>query len=131
MAATKVSQSITAAQTCLLIIDSQLGVSHPTYWGTARSNPAYEDNVVRLITAFRSTLGPSIIHIFHSSIKPGSALRPDNTYVYASAPGFRGVDINPIHVPQGDELVLEKSLNSAFVGPCGEELVKTLRERGV
>lgn len=68
--------------TALVLIDNQAAFTHPTYWGTSRSNPAYETNLASLLHAFRTarktnpTLPLEIIHVFHSSPSPTSPLHP-------------------------------------------------------
>ncbi|KAL4882359.1 Isochorismatase-like protein [Aspergillus karnatakaensis] len=122
------------APTALLLIDNQKAFgltspSTPCHWGTARSNPSLEANLTALITAFRAAKAkaPSssleVIHVFHSSILPDSALHPSAN---------NGINIQPLPfaAPLADdsETVFWKSVNSAFIGTGLESY---LRARGI
>jgi nicotinamidase-related amidase len=89
--------------TVLLPIDMQQAFDDPAF--PPRCNPACDRNGLALLAAWRSR-GMAIIHVRHDSVESGSKLRP-------SAPGnaFR-----PGFGPQGDEPVLAKSVNAAFIG---------------
>jgi len=104
----------------LLVIDNQQGFSHPTHWGPARSNPAYEENIKQLLKAFRAKQNPSplIIHVFHSSLDPTSQL-------HSTSPG---INCYQFAAPEPNEPVIWKSVNSAFIGTNLEHL---LREKEV
>ena len=87
----------------LIIIDVQKGFDEP-YWGQ-RNNPEAEENIARLLAAWRRT-GRPIYHIQHQSTEPNSTLRP----------GYVGSEIKEIVSPIGPEPVLQKHVNSAFIG---------------
>jgi nicotinamidase-related amidase len=87
----------------LIIIDVQQGFDEPI-WGQ-RNNPQAEENIARLLTAWRRTQCP-IIHIQHLSRQPDSTLHPDHP----------GSAIKPIVQPLPGEPVIQKSVNSAFIG---------------
>ncbi|KAI8814027.1 putative isochorismatase family hydrolase [Cladochytrium replicatum] len=111
--------------TCLLVVDVQEGLNHPTYYGSSRSNPSFVSNLSRLIAAFRSaaTAKPSsftIIHVHHHSRWPESPLHLINNPA--------GVAPMACSKPEADELVLTKDVNSAFIGT---QLEAVLKERGV
>ncbi len=89
--------------TTLLIIDVQQGFDDPC-WGR-RNNPGAEDNIARLLDAWRDTSRP-IIHVRHLSNEEGSPLRP----------GQPGYAIKDAARPLPGEPVVEKSVNSAFIG---------------
>ncbi|OKL63461.1 hypothetical protein UA08_02074 [Talaromyces atroroseus] len=125
-------QPLTFTQpTALVLIDNQVGLKHPTHWGPARSNPSYEANTAALLEAFRSArqrspASPSkvpihIVHVFHSSLSPDSALHPSNPE-----------QIQPLDfatpATDGSEPVFWKCVNSSFIGTGLEAF---LRENGV
>ena len=98
----------------LLIIDVQKGMDEPV-WGQ-RNNPQAEENMVRLLTAWRRTDRP-VFHVQHLSLSPTSPLR-------ASQPGSA---IKEAVRPRPGELLFQKHVNSAFIGT---DLEQQLRERG-
>ncbi|KAI8800644.1 putative isochorismatase family hydrolase [Cladochytrium replicatum] len=111
--------------TCLLVIDVQEGVNHPTYYGTSRSNPSFESNTSKLLAAFRAADSSkhqafTIIHVHHHSRFPDSPLHLTNNPA--------GVAAMACSKPEGDELILIKNVNSAFVGTGLEDVLKS---RGV
>jgi nicotinamidase-related amidase len=87
----------------LIIIDVQQGFDEPI-WGQ-RNNPQAEENIALLLTAWRSSKRP-IIHIQHLSRQPDSTLHPDHP----------GSAIKPIVQPLPDEPIIQKNVNSAFIG---------------
>jgi nicotinamidase-related amidase len=89
--------------TALIIIDVQHGFDDPS-WGP-RNNPGAEAAMGRLLAAWRAAKRP-IFHVQHLSRNPKSPLRP----------GQPGVDIKREVAPQGDEPVIQKHVNSAFIG---------------
>lgn len=99
----------------LLVVDVQNGFDDPA-WGQ-RNNPGAEENVARLLAAWRRTARP-IVHVRHLSRRPNSPLRP----------GQRGAELKAVAAPRGDEPVVEKEVNSAFIGT---DLETRLRDRGV
>lgn len=101
--------------TTLLLIDVQKGFDDPV-WGR-RNNPQAETNMATLLHAWRETERP-IIHIQHCSRNPRSPL-------HSSSPGNSIKDL--VH-PQGEEPVLQKSVNSAFIGT---DLEARLRRDGI
>jgi nicotinamidase-related amidase len=90
-----------SARVARVPIDYQRGFRDPR-WG-ARNNPGAEDNALRLIAAFRAA-GLPIFHIRHLSQTPGSPLNgPGAVFL----PGF---------APQDGEPLIEKAVNSVFIG---------------
>ncbi|KAI8813137.1 putative isochorismatase family hydrolase [Cladochytrium replicatum] len=111
--------------TCLLVVDVQEGLNHPTYYGSSRSNPSFDSNLNKLLAAFRAAAAanPSaftVIHVHHHSRWPESPLHLINSPA--------GVGAMACSKPDGDELVLTKDVNSAFIGT---PLESVLKERGV
>ena len=100
----------------LLTIDVQNGmdVFRDEYH---RNNPDLEGNIARLQDAWRKS-GRPLIHVQHLSRLPKSPLRP----------GQPGVDIKDEVRPLPGEPVVQKSVNSAFIGTS---LEADLRRRGV
>ena len=98
----------------LIIIDVQKGFDAPG-WGS-RNNPHAEDNIVRLLEAWRKTKRP-VFHVQHLSLSPNSPLG-------ASQPGS---EIKDAVKPQDGEMLFQKHVNSAFIGT---DLEGKLREHG-
>jgi nicotinamidase-related amidase len=87
----------------LLPIDMQQGFDDPSW--PRRWNDRLDANALALLAEWRAT-GRPIIHVRHDSIEPGSTL----------APGTPGNGFRPGFGPQGDEPLVTKSVNSAFIG---------------
>ena len=99
----------------LIIIDIQQGNDDPG--NGRRNNPEAEAHIARLLVAWRRTHRP-IVHVQHLSSRPDSPYRP----------GQPGVEIKDIVRPQGDEPVIQKHVNNAFVGT---DLEERLRGQGI
>jgi nicotinamidase-related amidase len=99
----------------LVIIDVQKGFDDPG-WGR-RNNLNAETNITRLLHIWRQT-GRPIFHIQHLSQSPLSPLR-------AGSPGWEFKDSVR---PYGSEPVIQKKVNSAFIGTGLEE---RLRQEGI
>jgi nicotinamidase-related amidase len=116
--------------TALVLIDNQAAFTHPTYWGTSRSNPSYETNLASLLNAFRTarkanpSLPLEIIHVFHSSTSLTSPLHP--------ADPSKGAHPLDFAQPAADnsEPVFWKNVNSCFIGTGLEGYLreKTIRQ---
>ncbi len=102
-------------KTALIIIDVQAGLDEP-HLGQ-RNNPDAETNMARLLSAWR-TNGRPIYHVQHMSTEPNSPLRPE----------LPGNAIKRIVAPQGEEPVIQKTVNNAFVGT---DLEQRLRAAGI
>lgn len=100
------------ARTALIPIDVQQGFDI-----AASSNPAVAANGLRLLAAWRQTKRP-LIHVRHDSVQPGSPFRP----------GQPGNALRAGFEPQGDEPLVSKSVNAAFIGT---DLDLRLRRLGV
>ncbi|NID04508.1 cysteine hydrolase [Luteibacter jiangsuensis] len=101
--------------TALLVIDVQEGFNDPR-WGE-RNNPHAEENITRLLAAWRAQNMP-VMHAQHDSPGADGAFRP-------GTPGNRP---KPGFMPLVGESVHRKTVNSMFIGTGLEE---ELRSRGV
>lgn len=100
----------------ILPVDIQQGLDEYASTVGGHSNPAFDANIIRLFAAARSA-GHPIIHIKHNSAETGSLL----------APGAPGNAFKPEARPLEGEAVVEKTVNSAFIGTG---LEPRLREMG-
>lgn len=99
----------------LVVIDVQRGFDSPKLG--RRNNPEAEENCARLLGGWRRA-GHPIFHVQHLSDEPGSPLR-------AGQPGVKFKDLT---APLGNEEVIQKRVNSAFIGT---DLETRLRRRGI
>ena len=93
------------SNTALLLIDMQQGFDDIDYWGGGRNNPEAENNAAHLLKKWRQRGWP-IFHVKHNSTEPQSRLHPQH-------PGNALIEAV---APQGDESLIEKDVNSAFIG---------------
>lgn len=100
----------------LILIDLQRAIDDPS-WGNDRNHPEMETNVAALLAHWRERGWP-IFHIRHASREPNSTYRPGQ-------PGF---DFKPEAAPVDGERVIEKHVNSAFIGTT---LEAQLRAAGI
>lgn len=92
-------------KTALLVIDVQKGFdTEPEYWGS-RNNVNAEANMAKLLARWRAANRP-VIHVKHNSTSQKSPLRPDQL----------GNEFKDEVMPQADEPIFEKTVNSAFIG---------------
>jgi nicotinamidase-related amidase len=103
------------SDTALVIIDMQKAIDHPS-WGH-RNNPQAEENVARLLAAWRAATRP-IFHVRHMSQDPASTYRP----------GQEGNEFKPQALPLSGERIIEKTTNSAFIRTS---LESDLRSAGI
>ena len=103
------------ASTALVIIDVQQGLDDPSYG--RRNNPQAERNMARLLRRWRER-GRPVIHVQHMSTEPHSPLRPE----------LPGNAIKRIVAPLAEEPVIQKRVNSAFIGT---DLETRLRAAGI
>ena len=89
----------------LLIVDIQQGFEDVAYWGGNRNNLSAEAQVGSILDRWRR-LGLPVIHVWHSSSNLQSPLHKTH----------KGFMVHPAVAPQGDEPVLTKQVNSAFIG---------------
>lgn len=100
--------------TALIIIDVQAGLDDPRLG--QRNNPMAERNMARLLLRWRNKARP-IFHIQHMSTEPHSPLRPE----------LPGNAIKSIVAPKGSEPVIQKQVNSAFIGTDLEQRLRKAR----
>ncbi|HEU4962760.1 MAG TPA: cysteine hydrolase family protein [Bacilli bacterium] len=97
----------------LLIIDVQQGFDQVAYWGGNRNNPEAEENIARLLKAWRESRRP-VYFAQHCSVNPASPLYP----------GQPGHEIKEIVQPLPGEPVVQKSVNSMFIGTTLDEQLR-------
>lgn len=103
-----------AQNAALLMIDLQKGFDAPV-WGR-RNNPQMEARVSELLGVWRRSRRP-VIHVRHMSTDPRSPLRP----------GQPGNEFKDQAAPLPGEAVIDKRVNSSFIGT---PLEKHLRRCG-
>ncbi|GJM62805.1 cysteine hydrolase family protein [Persicobacter diffluens] len=103
--------------TALLLIDIQKGFENTAYWGGGRNNPEAEKKAALLLEHWRK-MGWPLFHIKHCSTTPGSPLEPHQS----------GNEIQACVFPIEKEPVLEKKVNSGFIGTG---LMEKLNDLGV
>jgi nicotinamidase-related amidase len=102
-------------ESALLVIDVQEAVDDPSRGN--RNNPQAEENIARLLAAFREA-GIRCIHVRDDSLDPDSLFHP-------SKPGNR---IKDIVAPLPGEWLIVKHVHSAFIGT---DLEERLRREGI
>ena len=117
------SSSPQLPRTALILIDIQNAFLNSTFWGPSRSNPAFEANATHLLSTYRSLVSSTrdspplhkIIHVAHAS------LSSDFSILSRTSPGFK---FQPFAEPLPSEDVVEKNVNSAFIGTDLENILK-------
>jgi nicotinamidase-related amidase len=89
----------------LLLIDIQKGFENIAYWGGQRNNPDAELRASELLQIWRAHHLP-VYHIQHCSSNPTSPLHETNV----------GNAFNDLVTPIVGEPVIQKNVNSAFIG---------------
>jgi nicotinamidase-related amidase len=102
--------------TALIVIDVQKGFDAAAHWGE-RNNPDCEDNIAKLLAAWRSEGWP-VVFVRHDSASPASPLR-------AGSEGNAFKDV----VSGEPDLLVTKSVHSAFRGD--PDLHAWLQEQGI
>jgi nicotinamidase-related amidase len=92
-------------KTALVLIDIQYAFDDLAYWGGKRNNPDAEKNAARLLAYWRAHQLP-LFHVKHNSSDRQSKL----------APGQPGNEIKDLVRPLASETLIEKNVNSAFIG---------------
>lgn len=99
----------------LMIVDVQKGFDDES-WGV-RNNPGAEDRIAELLAVWRDS-GRPVVHVQHLSREPTSPLRPDRP----------GSEIKEVVKPLPGERLVQKDVNSAFIGT---DLEASLWEAGI
>lgn len=89
----------------LILIDIQKGFDDIDYWGGERNNPDAEENARLLLQLWRRNDYP-VFHIQHCSSNPLSPLYETNA----------GNEFKDLVKPMGNERIVKKNVNSAFIG---------------
>ena len=100
----------------LILVDIQKGFDNIEYWGGQRNNPGAEENAGDLLMVWRMNHLP-IFHVQHCSSNPDSLLHATNA----------GNDFKDIVRPAYDEPVIQKNVNSAFIGTNLKEQLDHLK----
>ncbi len=95
----------------LLLIDIQKGLEEIAYYGGYRNNPGAEIKAAELLEFWR-THGLPVIHIKHNGTPPSPLTK-----------GRPGNDFKDITKPQPHEKIIEKNVNSAFIGTSLQEFL--------
>lgn len=101
--------------TALILIDMQQGMRYPKLG--RRNNPQAEQNIARLLAAWRAA-GRPIVHVRHLSRSPDSVFWP----------GQPGAEFQADFMPRANEHVLEKNVTDAF---ANSGLERWLHQRGI
>jgi len=96
---------LTNNKPALILIDIQKGFDDIEYWGGERNNIEAEGKASILLNIWRRSNFP-IFHVKHCSTNPISRL----------AEGNEGNEFKDLVVPKVNEVVIKKSVNSAFIG---------------
>jgi nicotinamidase-related amidase len=104
------------SNTALILIDVQKGFDEESFWGK-RNNLYAEENMRELLNIWRKTKYP-IFHIQHNSRNIKVPLHPSHN----------GNKIKNLVKPYGNEPIITKVVNSAFIGT---DLEKRLKKQGI
>jgi len=96
----------------LILIDIQKGFNDIAYWGEDRNNIDAEQKAGELLKIWRTKKLP-IFHVQHCSSNPNSILNKKNP----------GNEFQDIVKPIDGEIIIKKSVNSAFIGTNLKELL--------
>lgn len=99
--------------TALLLIDLQIGFDEYSHWGGNRNNPNCEQICYELLKRWRVYQLP-IFHIKHNSTNPNSPLSPNKA----------GNQFKAITAPINNEIIINKTVNSAFIDTNLEQQLK-------
>lgn len=96
----------------LLLIDVQKGMDEPRLG--PRNNPDAEQNMARLLAAWRAS-GRPVFHVQHLSLRPASPLCAE----------LPGCELKEEVKPVAGEPIFQKHVNSAFIGTDLEEQLRS------
>ncbi|MET8902080.1 cysteine hydrolase family protein [Streptomyces sp. NPDC127113] len=111
-----------AQNAALVVVDVQQGFEEVAYWGT-RNNPSADDNIAALVDGWQAS-GRPVVFVRHDSVTPGSPLRAGY-----EGNGFKEYVERRRGKGGGAELLVTKSVNSAFLG--APDLGAWLRDAGI
>ena len=100
-------------QPALLVLDVQKGFDDP-YWGK-RNNLEAENNILTLLTEWRKR-NWTVIYSQHLSLEPQSPFHYKNP---------EGTEFKDSTKPLSGEVIMQKNVNSAFIGTQLETYLKT------
>lgn len=100
----------------LILVDIQKGFENILYWGGQRNNPGAEENAGELLRIWRMIDLP-VFHVQHCSSNPESLLHETNA----------GNEFMDLVKPAGDEPIIKKNVNSAFIGTNLKEQLDNLK----
>ncbi|MEV6962956.1 cysteine hydrolase family protein [Streptomyces sp. NPDC051207] len=98
-----------AENAALVVVDVQQGFENLGFWGP-RNNPGADGNIAALIDVWQSS-GRPVVFVRHDSVQAGSPLRPGQ-----AGNGFKAYVEERRGKRTGGELLVRKSVNSAFYG---------------
>ncbi|MGU3574526.1 cysteine hydrolase family protein [Brucellaceae bacterium C25G] len=104
-------------KSALIVIDVQEAFREMAATGLPRNNPLAEENIAKLLAAFRA-VNSHIFHIRHRNDNKTSRFNPENS-------GFQPMDFAR---EQAHEPVIVKVVNSSFIGT---DLEERLRKAGI
>ena len=96
---------IRLARPALILVDIQKGFENIAYWGGQRNNPDAELRASELLNTWRR-IGLPVFHIRHCSTIPTSLLHETHA----------GNEFNDLVTPAEGEPIIQKRVNSAFIG---------------
>ncbi|MFI5967260.1 cysteine hydrolase family protein [Streptomyces asoensis] len=111
-----------AENAALVVVDVQKGFEELDFWGV-RNNPGADDNIAALIDVWQGS-GRPVVFVRHDSVNPGSPLRRGY-----GGNGFKEYVEERRGKGAGAELLLTKTVNSAFLGT--PDLGSWLTDRGI
>ncbi|MFG3296450.1 cysteine hydrolase family protein [Streptomyces sp. NPDC048179] len=110
---TESKQLAVAAGAALVVVDVQKGFEELGFWGP-RNNPGADENIAALVDVWQET-GRPVVFVRHDSVNPRSPLRPgqegNDFKEYVEERRAKGAAGGG-----GAELLVTKSVNSAFLG---------------